>query len=299
MINQLDKTIEAILIDEGGFERGVVDIHFETPNREWAARISAPTLNCYLFDIRENVEMRQQGRQIEPQDPGSAVRRQPALWFDLTYLITAWTQAIEDEHLLLWQALLALARYRALPTERLPEALQQRATPIYASVARPDNVLKSPGEIWSALENQLKPSLSYTLTLSIEREKLLQVAPVSSVLLGLQQAKQINGRAAARDTPALRRMWFGGVVRDSAGQVVPGALVRVEQVGIQAVSDDDGQYRLGSLAPGSYVLVASYAGAVERRSIALASQPAAGDSSSAFDIQFHQRWEGSAHSQPP
>lgn len=63
---------------------------------------------------------------------------------------------------------------------------------------------------------------------------------------------------------------------------MPGALVRVEQAGIQVVSDDNGQYRLGSLAPGSYVLVASYAGAVERRSIALVGQLAAGDSSAAI-----------------
>jgi hypothetical protein len=181
----------------------------------------------------------------------------------------------------------------------LSEALQSRDLPIYTTVARPDSVLKSPGEFWSALENQLKPSLSYTLTLSVEREQLLQVAPVSSVLLGVQHAEQLNGRAAPGAAPERRRLWIGGVVRDSAGRPVPNATVRVENSGIQAASDDAGHYRLGSLAPGSYVLIASYAGAVERHPITLADQPAAGEAFSAFDIQFRQQWASNAHGQPP
>lgn len=300
MITEIDKTIEVVLIEEGGFERGVVDVRFETPNREWSSRISVPTLNCYLFDIRENLEMRQQGRQLEAKDQGELLRRQPALWFNLTYLITAWTQAIEDEHLLLWQALLALSRYRALPQERLSEGLQQRDLPIYTAVARPDSVLKSPGEFWAALENQLKPSLSYTLTFSIDREQLLQVAPVSSVLLGVQQAAQRNGRAVAPATPAeRRRQWIGGVVRDYAGRPVPEAVVRVEELGLQAATDDAGQYRLGSFAPGSYQLVASYAQVSERRPITLADAATAQGAAPSFDITFSQQWDGDAQSQPP
>lgn len=297
MINAVDKTIEAILVEEGGFEHGVVDIRFETPNREWSSRISVPTLNCYLFDIRENLSLRQQGRQLEPKEPGELLRRQPALWFDLTYLITAWTQAIEDEHMLLWQALLTLAQHRALPPERLAEGLRGRAAPIYTSVARPDSVLKSPGEFWSALENQLKPSISYTLTLSVEREQLLQVTPVSSVLFGVQWAGSRNGRAVPAGAPERRRRaWIAGVVRDEAGQTVPGAAVQVEGLAMQALSDDEGRYRLGALMPGSYTLVASSAGAIGRRAITLGDAPAAGDGPAAFDLALRQ---GAGQGQPP
>ena len=58
MITDLNETIRQLLIQKGPLDPGEVDISFETPDREWAASISNPTINLYLYDIRENHELR-------------------------------------------------------------------------------------------------------------------------------------------------------------------------------------------------------------------------------------------------
>jgi hypothetical protein len=268
MIKDLDDTIEGILIEDGGFQRDVVDIRFETPNREWSAGISRPTLNCYLFDIRENLELRQQGRQVEARDSHEAVRRQPALWFSFTYLITAWTRAVEDEHHLLWQALLTLARFNALPSERLKGGLSQNGAPIYTAVARPDSVLKSPGEFWTALENQLKPSLSYTVTLRVERETALAISTVSSILLRVQRVDQANGLTAGEPAESYAEVnSFGGVVRADDGTPIADAVVKVEGRKAQVRTDAEGRFRMRGLAPGNYTLLAEHSMGTGRREV--------------------------------
>jgi hypothetical protein len=58
MIIDLDETIKQIMIKKGAVDPVEVDISFETPKREWSASISKPTINLYLYDMRENHELR-------------------------------------------------------------------------------------------------------------------------------------------------------------------------------------------------------------------------------------------------
>ena len=77
MLSKLDETIRQLLIKEGGLDPAEIDVSFDIPNREWSAGISKPTVNCYLFDIHENAEMRQHGMQMERPGTNSAARRRP------------------------------------------------------------------------------------------------------------------------------------------------------------------------------------------------------------------------------
>ena len=47
-----------------------VAISFDCPTRAWSARIEGPTVNLYLFDLRENVPLRQGGPAQERGAPG-------------------------------------------------------------------------------------------------------------------------------------------------------------------------------------------------------------------------------------
>ena len=58
MITDLDKTLKQLLIKEMPIENNEVDIKFDLPKREWAAKLSRSTLNLYLYDIQENTELR-------------------------------------------------------------------------------------------------------------------------------------------------------------------------------------------------------------------------------------------------
>lgn len=180
MISDLDETIKQLLREHIPLDPGEVDVSFEVPDREWSARISKPTLNCYLYDIRENRALRDADWSVERSGEKTITRQRPPFRVDLSYLITAWTQAPEDEHTLLWHTLAVLLRFPALPDASLRGALRDQPLPVRAQAVQPDGVLKSPGEFWGALENQLKPSLSYVVTLSQEREKLVAGPPVFS-----------------------------------------------------------------------------------------------------------------------
>jgi hypothetical protein len=258
MINDLDETIRQILVKGGKLDPAEVEISFDIPNREWSSGISKPSVNCYLFDIRENRELRQYGVDTTP-NPGQNkfTRQRPPMRFDLTYLVTAWTRAVEDEHRLLWHALQTLTRYETMPMEFLQGDLRETGYPIHARTALPDSVLKSPGEFWTALENQLKPSLSYIVTLALNRELLTAGPPVQTNLIRFPWPGGVDQRFT----------WFGGVVRNAAGEPIANTTVEIEHRGIQVTTDALGRFRLRVPGPGNYTLVTQVGGKTQRRTI--------------------------------
>lgn len=168
MIAELDESIRKVLIEEGGLDPAEIDIRFEIPDRDWAASISRPTVNCYLFDIHENRQLRGAGWYVEGNGREARTRR-PPMRINLSYLITAWTKAVEDEHRLLWQVLATLARFPDFPKAKLQGALAEIEGELPTMIAQPDGgPLRSPGEFWSALENKLKPSINYVVTLPLD-----------------------------------------------------------------------------------------------------------------------------------
>ena len=59
MFADLDESIRQLLIQRGNLDTGEVDIAFDLPSREWAAGVSKPTINLYLYDIRECSELKE------------------------------------------------------------------------------------------------------------------------------------------------------------------------------------------------------------------------------------------------
>jgi hypothetical protein len=71
----------------------------------------------------------------------------------------------EDEHRLLARTLLALFRFPILPAERLIGSLKTNP-----SICKPGSHdrLTNPAEVWSALDNEMRPSISYIVTLAFD-----------------------------------------------------------------------------------------------------------------------------------
>ena len=59
MIEDLDEALRKLLIREIPIRNGEVDVEFDQPSREWSAKISRPTLDLFLWDVRENQKLRQ------------------------------------------------------------------------------------------------------------------------------------------------------------------------------------------------------------------------------------------------
>src|SRR5215467_11358068 len=140
MIQDLDETIRQILIKKGKLNASDVDIAFDQPTGEWATALTRPTINCYLYDIRENLELRSRDFKVERQN-GTARRVYDPMRIDLSYIITAWTRNIEDEHQLLWRVLQTLASLRSILANEAEGALQRQPYPLPTKTAMPSDAI--------------------------------------------------------------------------------------------------------------------------------------------------------------
>ncbi|MGX1851627.1 DUF4255 domain-containing protein [Streptomyces sp. NPDC055299] len=177
MMHEVDEALRRVLRG-GALPDGSGDVAFEAPSRDWAARRNTPTLNAYLYDIREDVARRERGAIAERDARGVVVRRrQPPRWFRLSYLVTAWTSRPEDEHRLLSAALGCLLGQETLPPAALTEALRALEVTIPITVAVPPPESRSIADIWSALGGELKPSLDVVITVPFPVRPSYEVAP--------------------------------------------------------------------------------------------------------------------------
>lgn len=164
MIHEVDEVLKGLLA--GGALTGTgIEVAFDAPTRDWAARRNAPTIDAYLYDIREDVARRERGAVAVRDDRGVVLRRrQPPRWFRLSYLVTAWTKRPEDEHRLLSAVLATLLPREVLPPEELPGSLAALGLTIPLTVAGLHTEARSLADIWSALGGELKPSLDVVVT---------------------------------------------------------------------------------------------------------------------------------------
>src|SRR3954447_21275269 len=108
MISVVDDALREIVRTQA-LNGSDVEVVFDAPTKDWAARRNAPTVNLYLYDIREDLRRRERGFVETRNDQGIIVTRSPGpRFFKLSYLVTAWTQRPEDEHRLLDGLLRAL-----------------------------------------------------------------------------------------------------------------------------------------------------------------------------------------------
>ncbi|MFD7166084.1 DUF4255 domain-containing protein [Streptomyces violascens] len=177
MIHEIDEALRRILRG-GALPEGTGDVVFEAPTRDWAARRNTPTLNAYLYDIREDVARRERGSYAERDANGIVLRRrQPPRWYRLSYLLTAWTSRPEDEHRLLSGALACLLPHEMLPEEYVPRALDAYNVSLPLTVGVPPAESRSLADIWSALGGELKPSLDVVITTPFPVTPVYDVAP--------------------------------------------------------------------------------------------------------------------------
>ena len=173
MIKDLDDTLQALLTDKAppGSELSGATISFDLPDGDWRQQLDALTVNCYLYDIRENTMLRTREPLLQRSDDRTrASRRRPPVRIDCAYCITAWSlaqsESIADEHRLLSQVLRVLLQHPTIPSDVLRGSLVDQIPPYPTVIALPDGVKNQP-EFWGALDQQLKPSLNYVATLAM------------------------------------------------------------------------------------------------------------------------------------
>jgi hypothetical protein len=204
---EVDEALRALVrTDVAGASQ--VEVAFDAPTREWAGRRNAPTINCYLYDIREDLRRRERGLINTYDGRGTVVeRRYPPRHFKATYLITAWTQRPEDEHRLLSALLYGFLRNETIPEELLTGRLAEIGLPVTISVALPPPEDRSFADVWSALGGELKPSLDVVVTAPVDDGRRFSVGPPveGELAVGMTDGVRREGPRRRNRPPGERR----------------------------------------------------------------------------------------------
>src|SRR5436309_10202362 len=177
MIQDVDESLRA-LVKKDALNGSKAEVAFDAPTRDWASRRNTPTVDLYLYDIREDLEQREvMWEEIRGDGGFVKERRPPPRRFKLSYLVTAWTQRPEDEHRLLSTLLSCFLRHPTMPTDALAGALAQARMPILLNIALPPPQDRSISDVWSALGGELKPSLDLVVNAPFEIKVAIPAGP--------------------------------------------------------------------------------------------------------------------------
>ena len=185
MIKGLDETLKTLLTRElHEVLAEVPEISFATPDDQFPPQsVTLPAIDLFLYDIRENLELRSNEVYVERRSDGTATRTPAPVRVDFSYLITAWPSLAirdpaEDEHNLLGEVMKVLLRYRTIPEEVLHESLLTQQPELPVAALQPGR-LQSLGEFWQALGGKPKAALNYQVTLSVDIAKPEEVRLVT------------------------------------------------------------------------------------------------------------------------
>lgn len=258
MLHEIDDALQALMTDEMGRIPGcpiynLRQVTLETPGDALRLRDGEANVNLYLYDVRENVELRDEGsrRPHRPGVGGDAGMRPAPTRVDLSYLITAHAGGdTRTEHHLLSDAYAVLLRSPVLPAAYLTPALQALGPCLVSlQVAFPGDLSRADlSALWQALDGPLRPALHLVVTfpfdtgvtrwtkvvLEAPRVTLLPSAPV--LVTGIV----LDGN---RETPLA-----GAVVMRTDGPGSP------PESGTLPESDAEGIFILPPLSPGIHTL---------------------------------------------
>jgi hypothetical protein len=193
MIHEIDEAMRR-LVKEEALPSSSVEVVFDAPTKEWASRRNAPTVNVYLYDIREDMRRRSRGLINEYDEQGIVVRRvAPPRYMKLSYLVTAWTQRPEDEHRLLSALLLGFIKFDALPAALLTGSVAQIGMPVPMTIALPPPEDRAFADVWTALGGELKPSLDVVVSTPLSSGQVVAAGPPVQEGVKIDVADLTNG----------------------------------------------------------------------------------------------------------
>lgn len=249
MFSDVDESLRELLIADLPIVGGEVDVDFDRPTREWSGRLSKPTINLFLADIRERADFRFSEEKTTRSDAnGTGTRSFPPRRFDLLYILTAWTKEPADEHRILARALRTMLRFDRIPVEAQRGAVPDAGYDIYLRSVAPDAVVK-PVDLWGVLDNDARPSLSWvaTVPVAIDRE-------VTSPLVSAPEIR--FGEVANSERAEERRPMVAGMVHRRGDPLAPvaGAIVTLVATGMSVTTDGSGRFVFNRLGAGAHAL---------------------------------------------
>jgi hypothetical protein len=257
-IADLDEALSALLkreLGRHGFEG--VEIAFDAPSKEWSGKLTGPTVDLFLYDLREAGE-RAELSPTEQRGNGRATVTPPPLHLELSYAVTAWTKTVEDEHRLLSQMLSIMQSYSRLPDELLADLRDggARLREAQTSVGRPR---EEKADFWTSVGGQYKASIDLVVHIKVESGAGVVRGPE----VRIQTLRAGSSPPTRTEMTEFHRV--GGTLRDGDGRPVADAWVILPESGQWAATDQEGRFVVNRLEPGVHAVVARTVEGVEVR----------------------------------
>jgi hypothetical protein len=135
-----------------------------------------PTIDVYLYDIREDLRRRERGLLNEYEGNRVRARHLRLCYFKLSHLVAAWTQRPEDEYVF-WPALMGASLIWGL-ADVLTGSPAALGLSVPVSVALPPPEDRSFTDVWTALGGELKPSLNIVVTAPTDTGRAFPAGPM-------------------------------------------------------------------------------------------------------------------------
>ena len=256
MIDDLSQTLRTILTRSGQDPLKSAQIVFDRPADPFTPQQT--TLDLFLYDIREDVELRSNEPVFERSN-GQVITHAPPLRVACSYLVTAWPggetgdAAVLLEQRLLSQTLQVLAGQPTIDPSFLEGSLKEQKPPLPLVTALVDPQ-KNLSEFWTALGNKLRPSLTVKVTISITDHLKPRTEPMvitEHLRTGLRTAPDEESLIPATLEEKYR---IGGRISDASNQPVGAADVTVVELGLATRTGVDGRFVLGMMHAGDFTL---------------------------------------------
>ncbi|MGE0598874.1 MAG: Pvc16 family protein [Dehalococcoidia bacterium] len=246
MFNDVDDTLKQFFTAEIPIAGGEMDVSFERPTREWSGRLSRPTLNLFLYDIRERTGFRDDTPEMKYEAGGRFRRQRPPRRIDLSYMVTAWAREADDEHRILSRTLAAMFRAGEIDPRFFQGELVNSDYPLLARIVPSDHVAK-PADMWGVLDNELRTSLVWVVTAPLDA-----FTPSEGPLVRTRELRVGDASQDWRET----FVQIAGTARKkgSPNEALPGVRVSVEGTALRAVTGPDGRFSFPGIAPGEHVI---------------------------------------------
>jgi hypothetical protein len=260
MIRDVDETLQNLLSAELGKIPGCVvtekdQITFASPVEAEEVKGSAPRVNLYLHDVRENRALREAGFRLtrKPGDNTVGVRQAPVN-LNLSYLVTAYTGSdASGEHRLLSDVLAVFLRSQDVPAPYLSPVFSDQGLAL--AVAQPDGPGASdPPALWRALGGRMRTALNLVVTAEYNPYETRWTKVVRELVVGMGVGTPPHGPLRPFDLSSIR-VSAAGIVLDQAAEVpLPGVIVTADGWNEEAMTDARGFFSLLNLPTGPRTL---------------------------------------------
>ena len=227
MISLIDGAIEDFFREEASLS--VADISFQIPTKAWSSGLEKAPINLYLFDIRENTELRKNEWETVTRSDSTVTQQKPPARVDLFYMITAYSDKeknakIFEEHQLLSRMLAVVHNFAFIPEDpylidNLPGISPIPKIPIEA--VHPKFLDEQGGfQLWSAIDQFLKPAVYIKVTVPIELHRTVEhqmvLAKVTKYVTVSETFVQLGGIVTERSESSCSEMSQTGPTRSQS-----------------------------------------------------------------------------------